>query len=378
MKKILFISVRNPFSGRFSGDVIRSLKIINLLKKKYKLDVVCLKNENSKINEKNAITFNYPNKFLKIFYCLISFLKFEPLQFGLFYSNKMKIFLENNANNYDYLFFYHIRSSQYLPKNYNGKTMIEMGDLYSDNYLQTFKYLNYLNPFKYIYYLESLLVKKLENKIFSNFDKIILFSKNEINKIDKKFKKKIYHIDESVEKIKSKYLYSKRNFKILFIGNLNYLPNFLACKDFIKEIMPKLNLKLPGTKFCIVGNISKINKILLPKNINVEILGQKKNLSPYIKNTFCGLANLKIATGVQGKVLTYMSYGLPVVCSTRVSNNFGSNVLSYKSSSELVEKIISLKEDITKSKILSKKSLKYSRNLNWKSVSLKYLKLINF
>ena len=378
MKKILFISVRNPFSGRFSGDVIRSLKIINLLKKKYKLDVVCLKNENSKMNEKSTITFNYPNKFLKIFYCLVSFLKFQPLQFGLFYSNKMKIFLENNANNYDYLFFYHIRSSQYLPKNYNGKTIIEMGDLYSDNYIQTFKYLNYLNPFKYIYYLESLLVKKLENKIFLNFDKIILFSKNEINKIDKKFKKKIYHIEESVEKIKSKYLYSKKNFKILFIGNLNYLPNFLACKDFIKQIMPKLNLKLPDIKFCIIGNISKINKMLLPKNINVEILGQKKSLSPYIKNTFCGLANLKIATGVQGKVLTYMSYGLPVVCSTRVSNNFGSNVLSYKSSSELVEKIILLKQDITKSKILSKKSLKYSRNLNWKSVSLKYLKLINF
>ena len=155
MKKILFISVRNPFSGRFSGDVIRSLKIINLLKKKYKLDVVCLKNENSKMNEKSTITFNYPNKFLKIFYCLVSFLKFQPLQFGLFYSNKMKIFLENNANNYDYLFFYHIRSSQYLPKNYNGKTIIEMGDLYSDNYIQTFKYLNYLNPFKYIYYLEA-------------------------------------------------------------------------------------------------------------------------------------------------------------------------------------------------------------------------------
>ena len=33
MKKILFIATRNPFSGRYSGDVIRSLKIINLLKK---------------------------------------------------------------------------------------------------------------------------------------------------------------------------------------------------------------------------------------------------------------------------------------------------------------------------------------------------------
>ena len=34
MKKILFITTRNPYSGRYSGDVIRSLKIINLIKKK--------------------------------------------------------------------------------------------------------------------------------------------------------------------------------------------------------------------------------------------------------------------------------------------------------------------------------------------------------
>ena len=43
MKKILFVSARNPYSGRYSGDVIRSLKLIDLLKKKYHLDVICLK-----------------------------------------------------------------------------------------------------------------------------------------------------------------------------------------------------------------------------------------------------------------------------------------------------------------------------------------------
>ncbi len=34
MKNILFISPRNPFSGRYSGDVIRAHKFINFLKKK--------------------------------------------------------------------------------------------------------------------------------------------------------------------------------------------------------------------------------------------------------------------------------------------------------------------------------------------------------
>ena len=62
-----------------------------------------------------------------------------------------------------------IRSSQYLPKNYYDKTILEMGDLYSKNYFQTFNYLSFLNPLKYIYLIESLLIKKVESKIFLKF-----------------------------------------------------------------------------------------------------------------------------------------------------------------------------------------------------------------
>ena len=68
-----------------------------------------------------------------------SFLKMKPLQFGLFFSQSMKRYIEEHAKNYDLLFFYHIRSSQYLPKNYDGNKIIEMGDLYSQNYFQTFR-----------------------------------------------------------------------------------------------------------------------------------------------------------------------------------------------------------------------------------------------
>ena len=100
------------------------------------------------------IAFKHPNIFLKFVYCIISILKLEPIQFGLFFSNKVKNFIDNNANNYDYLFFSQVRSSQYLPKNYYGKTILDMGDLYSDNYYQSFKNLSFFNPMKYIYFLK--------------------------------------------------------------------------------------------------------------------------------------------------------------------------------------------------------------------------------
>ena len=106
MKKILFVSTRNPYSGRYSGDVIRSFKIINLLKKKYEVDVAYLgKKNNDIVKGVNLISYNQPNLFEKIFYCFISLLKFEPMQFGLFFSKSMKNYISENSQNYDLIFF---------------------------------------------------------------------------------------------------------------------------------------------------------------------------------------------------------------------------------------------------------------------------------
>ena len=376
MKKILFITTRNPYSGRFSGDVIGSLKIINFLKKKNQVDVVTLYRKKTEL-KKRIIYFKSPNYFLKIFYVLHSLLRLKPLQFGLFLSKKMKAYVKKNAKRYDLLFFYHIRSSQYLPNNYKGSTVIEMGDLYSSNYYQTFCNLNIFNPLKYVYLIESILIKRVENRIFQSFNKIILFSKNEIKKINKIFRKKIYNVNISIKSVQKKFTYSLKNNKILFIGNLGYLPNLLAVKDFINNSFFLIKKEIPDVKFLIIGDVSKLNKFFFSFKKDVIFLGQQNNIKKFIKNSICGLANIKIATGVQGKVLTYMSYGLPVVCSKKVASNFKKNIISYNNNNDLVKKIVNLKNNKKLSRKFSNKSLKFLKEFSEEKVCSKYLKIVS-
>ena len=381
MKKILFVTTRNPYSGRYSGDVIRAKKIIDFLRKKNSVDVVFLtdKKEIAKIKkDKINIYFEYPNFLKRIFYCFLNLLKLKPLQFGLFYSEDMEDFINNNARDYDLLFFHHIRSSQYLPKQFSGNTILEMGDLYSDNYKQTFYNLNFLNILKFVYLLESFLIKRVEDLIFNSFDKIILFSRNEINKVNKKYKKKIYHIGESIQTINKKHKFNSKNYKILFIGNLGYTPNILACREFIKNILPFIKKDIPNVEFNIIGNIKTFDKFFLSLNKSTKILGPQKNLDKFINGSICGIANLNVATGVQGKVLTYMSYGLPVICSKKTSLNFDRNVLIYKSKKEFVDLICDLKKNKKLHKKISKNSLIFVKNLDWKKVSSNYSKIIKF
>lgn len=377
MKRILFISTRNIYSKKFSGDIIGSQKIINLLKRKHHLDIASL-GEKEDFTKKNVFIFKSPNFLFKILNIMKSVLRLEPFQFGLFYSNKMKKFINKKANNYDIIFFYHIRSSQYLPKNFKGKKIIEMGDLYSKNYKQTFYNLNFFNPIKYVYFFEYILVKKIENIIFFKFDKIILFSKNEIKETKKIFKKKIIQINISVDRVKKKYSFSRKNNKIIFVGNLRYLPNILAVKDFIKNILPKLKKKIPSLRLEIIGEINRLNKMLFYFNKDVKFLGVQKNLERFIKGSLFGLANLKIASGVQGKVLTYMSYGLPVICSKKVAINFNKSVITYSNSLELIKKIEELKYNKKLGEQFSKKSLKIVSKYKWREVSKNYIKLTNY
>ena len=376
MKKILFITTRNPYSGRFSGDVIGSLKIINFLKKKNQVDVVTLYRKKTEL-KKRIIYFKSPNYFLKIFYVLHSLLRLKPLQFGLFLSKKMKAYIKKNAKRYDLLFFYHIRSSQYLPNNYKGSTVIEMGDLYSSNYYQTFCNLNIFNPLKYVYLIESILIKRVENRIFQSFNKIILFSKDEIKKINKIFRKKIYNVNISIKSVQKKFTYSLKNNKILFIGNLGYLPNLLAVKDFINNSFFLIKKEIPDVKFLIIGDVSKLNKFFFSFKKDVIFLGQQNNIKKFIKNSICGLANIKIATGVQGKVLTYMSYGLPVVCSKKVASNFKKNTINYNNNNDLVKKIVNLKNNKKLSRKFSNKSLKFLKEFSEEKVCSKYLKIVS-
>ncbi len=87
------------------------------------------------------------------------------------------------------------------------------------------------------------------------------------------------------------------------------------------------------------------------------------------------MANLSVSTGIQTKILTYMSYGLPCVSSKNVIKNFdainSSNIPFYKSDSELIKMILKLKNNRNYSEKISKKSLKIVKNFKWDKVLLK-------
>ncbi len=376
MKKILFISTRNPFSGRYSGDVIRAEKFVYFLSRKNYVKVISLddtsyKKKDSKLSYEG---FSKPNIFLKIFNIFSSFLQLNPLQLGFFYSSKIKKFVDNNHENFDLIIFQSFRTAQYLPQNAKEKSILDMADLVSRNYYQSYKRLFFLNPLKIIYMLESILLKKYEKNCLINFKKILLHSNEEIKSLEKSFQSKVVQYSFGVEKVSNKYKFNKKNNKIIFIGNIKYLPNRDACYEFVNSILPSIIKIYPDIEFHIIGEISKFDKFIFERENKVKVHNKVRNLEPYLNNVICGLANLNISSGIQTKLLTYMSYGIPSICSQKVAKNFdaikGSKINIYKDNKEMIKLILKLKKNKDFSVKSSKSSLKKIKDFKWEKILL--------
>jgi glycosyltransferase involved in cell wall biosynthesis len=155
----------------------------------------------------------------------------------------------------------------------------------------------------------------------------------------------------------------------------------LACIDFAKNVLKKINLKYPEIKFHVIGDIRYLDKLFLSRYRNVVIHGKVNNLKNAMKNSICGLCNVKVSTGFQNKTLSYMSYGIPAILSINsfANTSFKKNkeVLVFRNDEELIKNIFHLIESkkaanqlSINSQIIIKK--KYNRN----KVFLKYGEII--
>ena len=386
MQKILIVSSKSISSHNFDGAQKRIFDIAKFLSKKNKIDFICVENSKSKIKSKikffnriEVFQINLISRILNSFLCIF---KFQPMQKGFFFSQKLSNFISDNKENYDVIIFHLIRSAQYLPDDFKGKTILEMTDLGSENYEQIIKQISFFNPLKYIYFLEKILLRSYEKKISNSFDKVVFISRNE-ESITKDFveKKRIKIIGTSVDHKKKLYKYKTNNNKILFVGNINYLPNKLACYDFSKNILPRLNKKYPDLKFNIVGKISFVDKLILKLYRNVEVHGPLINLDKLIKKSICGICNLSIATGIQNKIFTYMSYGLPSIVSKKSHSKLltkkNKEILVYRNEKELLNNIIKLLKDKKFSNKISKNAYNcVKKRFNFSKIYSEYIKLI--
>jgi len=100
---------------------------------------------------------------------------------------------------------------------------------------------------------------------------------------------------------------------IVFTGAMDYWPNVDAVQWFAQEAMPLLRARFPDLRFYIVGARPTPAVQELGKLPNIVVTGTVPDVRPYIAHARAAVAPLRIARGIQNKVLEAMAMATPVV-----------------------------------------------------------------
>jgi sugar transferase (PEP-CTERM/EpsH1 system associated) len=102
---------------------------------------------------------------------------------------------------------------------------------------------------------------------------------------------------------------------LVFTGAMDYWPNVDAVEWFAAEVFPKLAARFPDLRFYIVGARPAAAVQALAKLPGVIVTGTVPDVRPYLAHAAVSVAPLRVARGVQNKVLEAMAMALPVVVS---------------------------------------------------------------
>lgn len=102
---------------------------------------------------------------------------------------------------------------------------------------------------------------------------------------------------------------------LVFTGAMDYWPNVDAVQWFAAEVFPRLLAAAPQLRFYIVGARPSAPVQQLARLPGVVVTGTVPDVRPYIAHATVSVAPLRVARGIQNKVLEAMAMARPVVVS---------------------------------------------------------------
>ncbi|TFW15418.1 TIGR03087 family PEP-CTERM/XrtA system glycosyltransferase [Duganella callida] len=109
--------------------------------------------------------------------------------------------------------------------------------------------------------------------------------------------------------------FAREEAAIVFTGAMDYWPNVDAVQWFASEVLPAVRARFPQAVFWIVGARPNGAVQQLASQPGVRVTGTVPDVRPYLAHAAVCVAPLRVARGIQNKVLEAMAMAKPVVVS---------------------------------------------------------------
>ena len=276
---------------------------------------------------------------------------------GLFHSAPLRAIVQqwSRENRYDAVVVFCSSMFPYalLPELGEARLLVDLVDVDSQKW---FDYADAAGfPRNRLYAWEGRRVRRLECQIVDRADAVMLTSPQEAELL-RSFKPTdhAYGVSNGVD---LDYYFpgaatdAAARVLCVFVGVLDYRANVDGLRWFCSEVWPEVRRQIPDAMFNIVGRRPEAQVTALAKIAGVQVIGEVPDVRPYVAGAEISIAPLRVARGIQNKVLEAMAMGRAVVASPQalegITHDPGVHAVAARTPDDWVAAIVRLHGDAT-------------------------------
>lgn len=212
--------------------------------------------------------------------------------------------------------------AQYADRYPDARRVIDFCDVDSDKWRQYADKKSW--PMSWLYRHEARQLLRYERQVASQYDASLFVSSPEADLFRQLAPESVQRIGHFSNGVDTDYFspehalanpYAPGERALVFTGAMDYWPNVDAVQWFCDAVFPLLRRQDPDLRFYIVGSRPAPQVQALAQVAGVTVTGTVPDVRPYIRHARVAVAPLRIARGIQNKVLEAMAMATPVVVS---------------------------------------------------------------
>jgi len=327
MDGLLFLAHRIPFPPN-KGDKIRSFHLLRHLSARYEIHLGAFVDDPDDWQYRDALKpYCASIKLLPLhsrrarLASLTGLLSGEALTLPYYRNRELAIWAKEmaDAGRVTRGLAYSSAMAQFMPAGL-ARRVIDMVDVDSDKWMQYAPTQAW--PMSWVYAREGRKLAEWEARVAEDFDATLLVSVDEAALLQQRAPRARNKISAFENGVDAEYFSPARDYPnpypsdvqgVVFTGAMDYWPNIDAVSWFAEQIFPAIRKAVPAAQFTIVGSRPGEAVLALASQPGVVVTGGVPDVRPWLAHAVCAVAPLRIARGVQNKVLEAMAMARPVI-----------------------------------------------------------------
>jgi sugar transferase (PEP-CTERM/EpsH1 system associated) len=341
LPRLLFLAHRIPYPPN-KGDKVRSYNLLKHLAARYKVylgafvDDIADFQYASVLNEMcEECCFVGLKPGPAKLRSLTGFVTGEALTLRYYRSGRMQQWVDGVLQNasVNKILVFSSAMAQYVSEVKNARRVADLVDVDSDKWRQYS--ITQTWPYSAIYRRESRRLFEFERAIAVSFDATVFVSPAEaalFKQLAPETAHKVWHANNGVDSeyfsphVKHENPYRADERVLVFTGAMDYWPNVDAVVRFANFVFPSILARHPDARFYIVGVRPTSDVVRLGELPGVRVSGSVPDIRPYLAHAHLAVAPLRIARGVQNKVLEAMAMGKTVIASPEAAEGIDAEI----------------------------------------------------